>query len=207
VVFKGTPGWSVVLSAVRTSHIGDQNFLVGKVEDVGPATGPYSSQTMWLAPDQLAQVVEFKDVEQARKVYRVIAKKDAAAPEKHHPSELPAPADNARKAGDKAVEAGVYQTGQRSMLIPFVVSEAHRDEVKQVYLYASTDLGKTWERIGKADPDEKTVSFTAPRDGLYWFSTQLLYKDGRHEPSDAKDLTPLMKVRIITSAGDDKSSN
>jgi hypothetical protein len=137
----------------------------------------------------------------------VIAKKDAAAAGNHHPSVLPPPEADARKSGDKAAEADVFKVDQRAMMIPFSIKDGNRAEVKRIFLYASTDLGKTWKQSGEASPSGQAIRFVAPRDGLYWFSTQLLFKDDSREPSDLEDLITVMKVRIKTSADGDKSSN
>jgi hypothetical protein len=42
------------------------------------------------------------------------------------------------------------------------------------------------------------VTFTAPRDGLYWFAVQTVRKDGRREPVNLDALAPVRKVYVNT---------
>ena len=72
------------------------------------------------------------------------------------------------------------------------------DAITQMRLYVSTDQGKTWKHVRDYRPTAKFVQYKAPRDGQYWFSIQLVLKDGTSSPAQVKDLTPLRKLYINT---------
>src|ERR1700723_2860213 len=57
-------------------------------------------------------------------------------------------------------------------------------KVKTVRLFVSFDKGKSWAHEKDYSSEEKLVTFTAPDDGLYWFSLQIVFEDGKEVPSN-----------------------
>jgi hypothetical protein len=84
------------------------------------------------------------------------------------------------------------------MQIPIKIEAARRAEIKELTLFYSTDQGRTWSQGGAATPEQEAFTFTAPADGLYWFSLMLTRRDGTREPPTPNNLPPSMKVVIDT---------
>src|SRR5262249_29995685 len=64
----------------------------------------------------------------------------------------------------------------RAFSIPFSATPGARP-IKEVRLYASEGPGTLWKIEGNALPNDKMFRFTAPRDGLYWFTVQTIDVD------------------------------
>lgn len=82
--------------------------------------------------------------------------------------------------------------------MPLLLDPARQAKIKLIRLFFSEDHGKTWQHQQDYDPTDKQVTFTAPRDGLYWFTLQVVLKDGKKEPANKRDLAPSMKVLVNT---------
>jgi hypothetical protein len=70
------------------------------------------------------------------------------------------------------------------MNIPITIDPAKRDTLSGIILFCSMDEGKTWDQKGLAKPEEKGFPFTAPHDGLYWFTIQTIDKNNVKSPLD-----------------------
>lgn len=88
----------------------------------------------------------------------------------------------------------------RSFRIPFQVEEADRGRIKEVQLWVSTDLGRSWRAAGHTAPDQTAFpAYHAPRDGEYWFAVRTLDTQGRLYPSDEAHVRPSMRVLVDTT--------
>ena len=67
------------------------------------------------------------------------------------------------------VPSDVPVYNQRAHKIPFgPVPAEQRDAIREVLLFASRDLGKSWQQVAVARPDQDGFSFYAADDGVYW---------------------------------------
>src|SRR5262249_20867197 len=64
-------------------------------------------------------------------------------------------------------------TRSASFRIPFQLSP-DGPRVKQVKLYVSEDAGRTYRLAAEAAPDEKGFTYEAGRDGVHWFTVQVV---------------------------------
>ncbi|HEV3237549.1 MAG TPA: hypothetical protein VGZ25_11210, partial [Gemmataceae bacterium] len=85
----------------------------------------------------------------------------------------------------------------RSFSIPFSATPGARP-IKEVRLYASEGPGSVWKIEGNALPSDKMFRFTAPRDGLYWFTVQTIDVDNRAYPARLDQAEVLQKVIVDT---------
>lgn len=95
---------------------------------------------------------------------------------------------------------GVIVTRSKAFVIPISVGASER-AIKQVRVFVSQDLGKTWEHIGTVDvveSDWRHVRFEAARDGLYWFASQWIDTKGAKEPQDEKSFSGAIRIRVDT---------
>lgn len=103
------------------------------------------------------------------------------------------------KAG--AQEAGVETTYTKQPLfkIPFQ-TDANERRLKQVQLYVSSDQGRSWHPYANARPEDAAFTFTAPRDGLFWFTVRTIDMDNRAFPLTMDNVRPGLKVLVDTQA-------
>lgn len=88
----------------------------------------------------------------------------------------------------------------RSFRIPFQVEDSDRGRIKEVQLWVSTDLGRSWRAAGHTSPDQTAFpAYHATRDGEYWFAVRTLDNQGRLYPSDEASVRPSMKVLVDTT--------
>lgn len=92
----------------------------------------------------------------------------------------------------------VIKLHERTFNIPVHVDPDRRAALRQLFLFASTDKGKTWEQVGAISPDADRFVFHAPKGGLYWFLVQTLGRDGRYDPNLTGKLQPQFKVLVKT---------
>jgi enterochelin esterase-like enzyme len=98
-----------------------------------------------------------------------------------------------------------HLTEFREFKIPFqLVLDSDEKRTRLVRLYVSENKGKTWMQVAEAKPSEKWMSFSAPRNGVYWFGIQSVMIDGTLVPSDSKDLQASLKTRVQTAPDDYK---
>jgi hypothetical protein len=106
---------------------------------------------------------------------------------------LPAPAGSADAGSD------VLRVDSRQLQIPVLVKPAQRDTIKELQLFASTDEGRTWQRVASLRPDGDAFRFVAPGEGIYWFSLRIVKNDGTAEPADVTLLPTALKVQVGAS--------
>jgi hypothetical protein len=95
------------------------------------------------------------------------------------------------------VPSDVHVTNQRNNRIPFdPVAPEHRQEIREVLLFASRDQGKMWQQVAVAKPDQDGFAFYAPEDGLYWFRAAIINRQGKQEPENIYEGPPNQKMLI-----------
>jgi hypothetical protein len=106
---------------------------------------------------------------------------------------LPAPAGSADDGSD------VLRVESRQLQIPVLIKPAQRDTIKELQLFASTDEGRTWQRVASLRLDGDAFRFEAPGEGIYWFSLRIVKNDGTAEPANASRLPAALKVQVGAS--------
>ncbi|MDR3623431.1 MAG: hypothetical protein P4L85_29125 [Paludisphaera borealis] len=105
--------------------------------------------------------------------------------------------------GGQAEDSGKYVVSEvKNFLIPFVISAGDSPfKVKELRLYVSKDQGKSWQLVGTASPNERGVAFSAPGEGRYWFSAQLISQEDVKAPPDENALRPMLRVLVKLKSG------
>src|SRR5262249_53961871 len=98
-----------------------------------------------------------------------------------------------------APEPEPIELNTRSFEVPVATRPDRRAEVKELLLYVSDDQGKTWRLAERITPDRTGFVFTAPKDGVYWFSVAIIDKQGRQDPADVSKEPPGQKVLVRTA--------
>jgi hypothetical protein len=80
--------------------------------------------------------------------------------------------------------------------IPITLTEPIRKEAQSLTLYVSADQGKTWKKQTNAKPTDEFFKYTAPGDGVYWFSVSFVNKAGQTVPARDADLQPQLKIVV-----------
>jgi septal ring factor EnvC (AmiA/AmiB activator) len=80
--------------------------------------------------------------------------------------------------------------------MPLISAPATKDTIKRVRLFVSEDRGKTWKHENDFKVSDEKATFTARRDGLYYFAIQMVMKDGKRMPDNRRALSPTMKVYV-----------
>ena len=93
----------------------------------------------------------------------------------------------------------VHEYPSRNFHVPLTLDEGTRAKVERMRLFISEDQGKSWKHYQDCKPTAVKAAYNLPDDGLYWLSTQLVFKDGKCEPSDLADLIPDQKLFINTT--------
>lgn len=92
----------------------------------------------------------------------------------------------------------VWPINQSNIRIPIHIDPVRRPLIKQLVLYASSDEGRTWKQVAVASPDQDAFTFSAPTDGVYWFSVTVVDPQGNPEPKDIYKVAPSQKILIDT---------
>jgi uncharacterized protein (TIGR03067 family) len=102
-------------------------------------------------------------------------------------------------AADAAESPGeIFEIDTRHFAMPLRFEPSQAAMIERVRLFVSEDRGKTWKALEEYRKTDENVTFMAARDGLYYFTLQILLKDGTKDPMDLKDAVSVMKVRVNT---------
>lgn len=94
--------------------------------------------------------------------------------------------------------ADTWPMNQRNLRIPIRVDPARRAEIRELHLFVSSDLGRTWNQYGVASPDQDAFPFFAQTDGVYWFSVEVVDQRGNRDPPDIYRVPPAQKILVDT---------
>ena len=110
-----------------------------------------------------------------------------------------------------ALPPDVMPVKDRAIQIP--INLIKPQEVRKLYLFVSTDQGRTWQQVSYATPDKKMFPFFAPADGQYWFQVCTVDQRGKRNPSDLNQepglkvlidtLPPIVRITAADKVGDD----
>src|SRR5438128_1424528 len=93
----------------------------------------------------------------------------------------------------------VWPINQSTFKIPVHVDLAHRAAIKELRLFVSNDEGKTWKQTAVAAPDQEAFPFTAPSDGVYWFTVCAIDQQNNQDPADIYRVPPSQKILVDTT--------
>jgi hypothetical protein len=93
----------------------------------------------------------------------------------------------------------VWPINQSTFKIPVHVDLAHRAAIKELRLFVSNDEGKTWKQTATATPDQEAFPFTAPSDGVYWFTVCAIDQQNNQDPADIYRVPPSQKILVDTT--------
>jgi hypothetical protein len=82
-------------------------------------------------------------------------------------------------------------TRQQEFSIPCRMARDH--SAREVRLIVSSDQGKTWRLISRAEPHVHSFRYRAPHDGEYWFALRTLHDGGQHRPAGP----PQAELRVV----------
>jgi hypothetical protein len=100
--------------------------------------------------------------------------------------------------GQGPVQPQMLYARQRQIIIPFDPDPSELHRLKQLQLYYSNDLGKTWNVGATAAPEQRKFNFIANSDGLYLFAVQTTDFNNRLFPERMEGITPQLRVIIDT---------
>jgi hypothetical protein len=103
-------------------------------------------------------------------------------------------------APGQAAPNDVSFMNEREFQIPITLpaDPAFQAEIDQLFLWVSTDEGRTWKQEAVASPKDKNFPFRANRDGSYWFNVSVQDKKKQSYPADVSAAPPALKVLIDT---------
>jgi beta-lactamase regulating signal transducer with metallopeptidase domain len=91
----------------------------------------------------------------------------------------------------------ILTVNHRAFKLPIAIDPSQRPRLKELILYASTDEGRTWRQAAVASPDQDAFLFTAPADGLYWFTVRTVDQEGRLDPPSPQS-RPAQQIQVRT---------
>lgn len=103
-------------------------------------------------------------------------------------------------AAGQAAPDKAYCINTRDPKIPIILpaDPARRAEIDQLFLYVSSDEGRTWQQIAVASPTQEAFPFFAQADGSYWFNVSIMDKRKRMDPPDVSAVPPALKIVVDT---------
>src|ERR1700736_4591625 len=101
--------------------------------------------------------------------------------------------------GQGPVQPQMLYARQRQITIPFDPDPSELHRLKQLQLYYSNDLGKSWHVGATAAPDQRKFNFIADSDGIYLFAVQTMDFNNRFFPEKMEGITPQLRVIIDTA--------
>jgi len=93
-------------------------------------------------------------------------------------------------------EEDTLVSDQRKFRIPCKILK-EPEKVKEVRLFVSRDMGKSWKLCDHAAARRGDFIFLAPEKGLYWLAIQILHTDGSLTPMTPADFHPDLKMKLI----------
>src|SRR3954447_9303251 len=103
-----------------------------------------------------------------------------------------------RPQGPGAGAPLIYQKS-RSFRVPFHFDPAERARRRELQLWVSDDLGRTWSNQGVTTPDRPAFNFRCEHDGEFWLAVRTVDAEGRLHPGDSSRIEPSMKVIVDTT--------
>jgi hypothetical protein len=97
----------------------------------------------------------------------------------------------------KAPEVHYFSTPRFS--IPIKVKPEDRPAIRELRLWCSEDLGRTWNVVASATPEQPAFSFTARKDGPYWFTVAVVDTRDQQDPVDVK-MAPVGQRVVVDTA-------
>ncbi len=97
-----------------------------------------------------------------------------------------------------ARDADIIEMPSHDFRFPLLVEDRYRSRIKEIRLVVSEDLGKTWQKVAVATPDQNHIDCSVMRDGLYFFSLQIVDQLDQLTPATPEHLTPRRKVLVST---------
>jgi hypothetical protein len=94
--------------------------------------------------------------------------------------------------------ADVAPVNARTFGIPIRVDQTRLNEIRELILFVSPDQGKSWQQHAVAGPEQSQFSFTAPSDGIYWFTIAVVDQKGIRSPNDPTTVKPGLKILVDT---------
>jgi hypothetical protein len=89
-----------------------------------------------------------------------------------------------------------YPMTDRNLKLMIAYTPEERKNIRQVQLFASRDLGQTWELTAAATPDKDFFAYIAPNDGMYWFNMVVVFTDGTKDPPDVTKAPHPQKILV-----------
>jgi hypothetical protein len=102
----------------------------------------------------------------------------------------------ARKAG--AAPTDVHYLADTTFRVPFVTNPNEQRRLQQVLLHVSENMGRSYQHVRTAGPNDTEFQFTATHQGWYWFIVQAQYVDGRFVPANVQGVQPGLKICVDT---------
>ena len=106
-------------------------------------------------------------------------------------------------SGQSSVRAqdDIFYTRQTTFRIPFQIDASDR-RIQRVILSVSEDLGRTFQQAAIAGPSDKGFTFTAKRDGWYYFAVQTSDKENKLFPASLDGAVAGLRVLVDTVVPD-----
>jgi hypothetical protein len=193
----------LALEGAKVRKLGDKFFLTGKgfaLRDEGHAIG---EKIVWHDLKEISQIIECENMDTAKKTLKAIPPVGPLPLGFRPPPPLPESGSIPQKklnlalASDPAeLPKDVYEIETRQFAMPLGGKSDDRAKIEKILLFVSEDQGKNWKHKKGYKPSDRQATFTAPRDGQYWFAVQVVLKDGNREPAELDDLAPQMKVYV-----------
>lgn len=99
-------------------------------------------------------------------------------------------------AADRGANPGssVIQVNRRDFALPV---QLHDRAALELRLFVSEDRGATWRLHSRSRPDVPAMSFSAPRDGEYWFYLHTMTPANGAQPTPDQ-FAPVLQLRVDT---------
>jgi hypothetical protein len=101
--------------------------------------------------------------------------------------------------GGPAPDGEVFTVTTREFKIPLQIAPEQLSQVSQLHLYVSADQGRTWKKTATARPSDEAFTYAAPRDGVYWFTVQVVDRQRRAEPAEPGRDGHVLKIAVDTA--------